>query len=1190
MDAWSAANAPHRILVYRTVGWTYVVGGSKDQQAWRILKLSRREVELTVVEDPTTYTREELTSLLRCLRDGNQAAGGLQFVCRAHGMAGCFRFLQGYYLLLILKKSMQGLIAGHKVYGVESTALLPLLHPEAHAAAFREGGTALPEARYRRIFGGVPLDSSFLFSRTWPLWRSVQSVLAPGAPAAAPPPNPDPFASQWVWNAHISLPLRALDLARWLTPLVHGFWTQRRLSVFGRPFTLTLLARRSRRFAGTRYRKRGLNADGFVANEVELEQVVEAGLDRRTRLPAISSWLQLRGSLPLFWYQAASSAVLKPEIVVQQYDPLYRATAAHFDALRARYGDPVVALDLVRRSGREAALGRAYEAALAQLNRGWAREGRPGVAYVAWDMQAAAKRAPRTLLARLRRVQAPALDATGFFVLGGATGGWGSCARAAPDGGEGGAGERDSGAAAAAAPPSSPSLRLQSGVLRTNCIDCLDRTNLAQFAAGLSALGRQLAALGLSGSARGLAPDSSAARALMDAYEAAGHAAAQQYGGSEAHASFFQRARGDGAAATTSRDLLTSLRRFYSNAYTDADKQDSINLLLGVFRPEPGQPHLWELDSDSALHRGGRQGSLEGSVRAGRFVPRGHGADAGSLERLPQEGHRGLSAGVAPVPPTLAPLRGLGGGATAAPAPAAERGGQPGSILQPPLPTAGEESDTSGDECFTPSLLHLLSSASAEDSFAPSASVDLALAAGLAPDPAALLTQELGAASHPPEQAAVGSLGRAGSLGVLLGAGGPFAGPPADGGLPAGSLGRAASAAAALPALQTKTDHPGFPVAAGSGLSGLQGERSESNTTAAAAGGQAEGAAQPPAPPSPVLARAAPVALMAAAPRRPPKLESFDRLFSAPSAALHPVRLVAPAAAQQQPGLEAAAGGAVARVLPAWLSPRRVATPDLPDDAAGAGASDAAPARRPRAPSGSLSARTSPQASPTPPRRLVRSSSAGAGGAIAAWSPGGAWGGADASPPRAPAPLAGLRRGETAPEHHVLGLLARGEAGPGEGTAPAAPCPPPDYGNAGLAAAGVLEAWDALWAARPAAPPCGGHAAAAADLPGSRPADAPHGAARPHPALPLDLGQVLWGAEAVRHGLDSLGVSPGVAAWWAGDQLAVLVQQGLTLRAGLAQESERWRAPVPPPRDAAGGGAVARAVDAGLAPPRPLLA
>ncbi|KAL9680800.1 hypothetical protein QQ045_012579 [Rhodiola kirilowii] len=37
----------------------------------------------------------------------------------------------------------------------------------------------------------------------------------------------------------------------------------------------------------------------------------------------------------------------------------------------------------------------------------------------------------------------------------------------------------------------------QSGVLRTNCIDCLDRTNVAQYAYGLASLGRQLHALGL---------------------------------------------------------------------------------------------------------------------------------------------------------------------------------------------------------------------------------------------------------------------------------------------------------------------------------------------------------------------------------------------------------------------------------------------------------------------------------------------------------------------------------------------------------------------------------------------------------------------------------------------------------------------------------------------------------------------
>ena len=37
----------------------------------------------------------------------------------------------------------------------------------------------------------------------------------------------------------------------------------------------------------------------------------------------------------------------------------------------------------------------------------------------------------------------------------------------------------------------------QTGVLRVNCVDCLDRTNTAQFMAGKCALGYQLYVLGL---------------------------------------------------------------------------------------------------------------------------------------------------------------------------------------------------------------------------------------------------------------------------------------------------------------------------------------------------------------------------------------------------------------------------------------------------------------------------------------------------------------------------------------------------------------------------------------------------------------------------------------------------------------------------------------------------------------------
>ena len=43
----------------------------------------------------------------------------------------------------------------------------------------------------------------------------------------------------------------------------------------------------------------------------------------------------------------------------------------------------------------------------------------------------------------------------------------------------------------------SPNIQMQNGVARTNCIDCLDRTNAAQFVIGKRALGYQLHALGV---------------------------------------------------------------------------------------------------------------------------------------------------------------------------------------------------------------------------------------------------------------------------------------------------------------------------------------------------------------------------------------------------------------------------------------------------------------------------------------------------------------------------------------------------------------------------------------------------------------------------------------------------------------------------------------------------------------------
>lgn len=45
--------------------------------------------------------------------------------------------------------------------------------------------------------------------------------------------------------------------------------------------------------------------------------------------------------------------------------------------------------------------------------------------------------------------------------------------------------------------PPKAEMRVQNGISRTNCIDCLDRTNAAQSVIGKVALGYQLHALGV---------------------------------------------------------------------------------------------------------------------------------------------------------------------------------------------------------------------------------------------------------------------------------------------------------------------------------------------------------------------------------------------------------------------------------------------------------------------------------------------------------------------------------------------------------------------------------------------------------------------------------------------------------------------------------------------------------------------
>ncbi|CAI5519407.1 unnamed protein product, partial [Closterium sp. Naga37s-1] len=119
--------------------------------------------------------------------------------------------------------------------------------------------------------------------------------------------------------------------------------------------------------------------------------------------------------------------------------------------------------------------------------------------------------------------------------------------------------------------------QLQHGIVRTNCLDCLDRTNVAQFVIGREALAHQLHSLGITDSPH-LDSKSDVGKRLQGMYIAMGDALALQYGGSAAHNLVIAERPGTWRSTLQSQEVLKSLHRYYSNAITDADKQDAINL------------------------------------------------------------------------------------------------------------------------------------------------------------------------------------------------------------------------------------------------------------------------------------------------------------------------------------------------------------------------------------------------------------------------------------------------------------------------------------------------------------------------------------------------------------------------------------------------------------------------------------
>jgi len=620
----SVFDTMEHFVLYETSVTFYLVGHDRRQTRFRLLKIDRRVTNrMDIVEDGEVYNAHDMKIMLDMIRDGNVNTGGLTRCISAYGVIGTIKFLEGHYLILITERKEVGSIGAHIVYKIQKTAMIPI-QLEEKMKSQQSKRIRHDEARYKNLFAFIDLSKEFYFSYTYDLTRTLQYNMCNHTSRQV--------QSLFIWNSFLLNHLKAkISCSLWLVNIIHGYFESSNCSVLGRELVLTLISRRSKKFAGTRYLKRGINDEGFSANDVETEQIIwdRCGGDRADG--QFASHVQMRASIPLYWTQEPNAMVARPDISIKRHGASHVGIRRHFVNIFRRYGSPILALNLIRKEEqrtRESHLGKQFESAVKYLNAFLPEQDK--IDYFAWDFKKVQKRTGSSVVDELAKISLWALQRSGFFhsnpspeaisTLGRDTSRIKAFHKLKPEY-RPAVRKHDLREKITTTfkeePEENPAVfdlgALQRGVVRSNCIDSLDRTNVAQFCIGKCALGFMLYSFGLTERPE-LDAHSTIIRVLIDMYERMGDALALQYGGSQMHR---QMQKGNQESTTMApvlyrqkdpttkpKEMLVSIMRHYRNSFQDNVKQDAMNLFLGYFHPDPSPNHikLWELSNDYYLH------------------------------------------------------------------------------------------------------------------------------------------------------------------------------------------------------------------------------------------------------------------------------------------------------------------------------------------------------------------------------------------------------------------------------------------------------------------------------------------------------------------------------------------------------------------------------------------------------------
>jgi hypothetical protein len=413
-------------------------------------------------------------------------------------------------------------------------------------------------------------SGTFYYSQDFDLTRRLQDRSSDAATVSI-----DSLDAGFLWNSYMIQPLvdfrsrlaprdkDALDASGILTSAIRGFALTVTVPISsapikvrgsGLPSSMTLISRLSCKRAGTRFNSRGIDDDGNVANFVETETIYWAPSG------VCFSYVQVRGSVPIFWEQQTGLLPGQQKITITRGpEATQPAFDKHFENLELSYGAMHVVNLLSNEKPNEMELSHRYRDHVrhSPLNYGAGQGDREHelIKLTEYDFHAETRGPGGYEMASMiaRWIQDSA-DSFAYYL--------------SEDVDE----QVRSNGQDHIVRRSSPVLS-QEGIFRTNCLDCLDRTNLVQTIISKMALEIFLGHKGL-----GASQDFWVRHSSMWADN--GDALSRIYAGTGALKSSFTR-HGKMSLAGALADARKSVTRTYINNFADKGRQNTIDMLLG---------------------------------------------------------------------------------------------------------------------------------------------------------------------------------------------------------------------------------------------------------------------------------------------------------------------------------------------------------------------------------------------------------------------------------------------------------------------------------------------------------------------------------------------------------------------------------------------------------------------------------